>query len=60
MTEMAYVKTTLTNGPFLKDNNFDYKYLGSFFGDNTDFWLSIIFTLVVICFVIVVFNAFIL
>ncbi|MBK9742239.1 MAG: phospho-N-acetylmuramoyl-pentapeptide-transferase [Saprospiraceae bacterium] len=57
MTEMAYVKTTLTNVPFLKDNNFDYKYLASFFGDNTDLWLSIIFTLVVIFIVTAVSNA---
>ena len=57
MTEMAYVKTTLTNVPFLKDNNFDYKYLASFFGDNTDLWLSIIFTLVVIFIVTAVSDA---
>ena len=57
MTEMAYVKTTLTNVPFLKDNNFDYKYLASFFGDNTDLWLSIIFTLIVIFIVTAVSNA---
>ena len=57
MTEMAYVKTTLTNVPFLKDNNFDYKYLASFFGDNTDLWHSIIFTLIVIFIVTAVSNA---
>ncbi len=57
MTEMAYVKTTLTNVPFLKDNNFDYKYLVSFMGDNSDLWLSIIFTLIVIFIVTAVSNA---
>ncbi|MBK8111970.1 MAG: phospho-N-acetylmuramoyl-pentapeptide-transferase [Saprospiraceae bacterium] len=30
--EMAYVKTTLTNVPFFKDNSFDYKSLVSFMG----------------------------
>ena len=57
MTQMAYVKTTLTNVPFLKDNNFDYKYLVSFIGDNTDLWLSIIFTIIVIFIVTAVSNA---
>jgi phospho-N-acetylmuramoyl-pentapeptide-transferase len=57
MTDMAYVKSTLTNVPFLKDNNFDYKYLVSFMGDNTDLWLSIIFTLIVIFIVTAVSNA---
>lgn len=57
MTQMAYVKTTLTNVPFLKDNNFDYKYLVSFMGDNTDLWLSIIFIIIVIFIVTAVSNA---
>lgn len=57
MTDMAYVKSTLTNVPFLKDNNFDYQYLVSFMGDNTDLWLSIIFTLIVIFIVTAVSNA---
>lgn len=57
MTKMAYVKTTLTNVPFLKDNHFDYKYLVSFMGDNADLWLSIIFTLIVIFIVTAVSNA---
>jgi phospho-N-acetylmuramoyl-pentapeptide-transferase len=57
MTEMAYVKTTLTNVPFMKDNNFDYKYLVSFIGDNADLWLSIIFTLIIIFIVTAVSNA---
>ncbi len=57
MTDMAYVKTTLTNVPFFKNNNFDYKYLVGFMGDNVDLWLSIIFTLIVIFIVTAVSNA---
>ncbi len=57
MTDMAYVKSTLTNVPFLKNNNFDYKYLVGFLGDNVDLWLSIIFTLIVIFIVTAVSNA---
>ncbi|MFZ1750799.1 MAG: phospho-N-acetylmuramoyl-pentapeptide-transferase [Saprospiraceae bacterium] len=57
MTEMAYVKTTLTNVPFFKDNNFDYKYLVNFLGDNADLWLYIVFTLIVIFIVTAVSNA---
>ncbi|KXK39913.1 MAG: phospho-N-acetylmuramoyl-pentapeptide-transferase [Saprospiraceae bacterium] len=57
MTDMAYVKTTLTNVPFLKNNNFDYQYLVPFVGDNVDLWLSIVFTLVVIFIVTAVSNA---
>lgn len=57
MTEMAYVKTTLTNVPFFKDNNFDYRMLVSFLGDNADLWLSVIFVLIVIFIVTAVSNA---
>lgn len=57
MTDMAYVRTTMTNVPFLKNNNFDYKYLVSFLGDNVDLWLAIIFTLIVIFIVTAVSNA---
>jgi phospho-N-acetylmuramoyl-pentapeptide-transferase len=57
MTEMAYVKTTLTNVPFFKNNNFDYKYLVGFLGDNADLWLSVIFVLIVIFIVTAVSNA---
>lgn len=57
MTDMAYVKTTLTNVPFFKNNNFDYKYLVGFLGDNADLWLSIVFTLIVIFIVTAVSNA---
>jgi phospho-N-acetylmuramoyl-pentapeptide-transferase len=57
MTEMAYVKTTLTNVPFLKNNNFDYKYLVSFAGDNAGLLLSIVFALIVIFIVTAISNA---
>lgn len=57
ITEMAYVKTTLTNVPFFKQNNFDYRYLVSFMGDNVDMWLSIVFILIVIFIVTAVSNA---
>ncbi len=57
MAEMTYVKTTMTNVPFLKDNNFDYKILVSFIGDNAQTWLSIIFTLIIIFIVTAVSNA---
>jgi phospho-N-acetylmuramoyl-pentapeptide-transferase len=57
MTEMAYVKTTLTNVPFFKDNNFDYRYLVAFAGDNMSLLLSIVFVLIVIFIVTAVSNA---
>jgi len=57
ITEMAYVKTTLTNVPFFKQNNFDYRYLATFMGDNADLWLSVVFILIVIFIVTAVSNA---
>jgi phospho-N-acetylmuramoyl-pentapeptide-transferase len=57
ITEMAYVKTTLTNVPFFKENNFDYRYLVTFMGDNSDLWLSVVFILIVIFIVTAVSNA---
>jgi phospho-N-acetylmuramoyl-pentapeptide-transferase len=44
ISKMAYVKTTLTNVPFFKNNSFDYKSLLTIFGDNAgDFvWLLFI------------------
>ncbi len=57
MAEMAYVKTTLTNVPFFKNNNFDYKILVSFIGDNGSLWWSIAFVLIVIFIVTAVSNA---
>jgi len=57
MADMAYVKTTLTNVPFFKNNNFDYKILVSFLGDNGSLWWSIAFVLIVIFIVTAVSNA---
>jgi len=45
---MSYVKTTLTNVPFIKGNTLDYKYFVSFLGDNSDKWVWIIFIPMVI------------
>ncbi|MCB9284252.1 MAG: phospho-N-acetylmuramoyl-pentapeptide-transferase [Lewinellaceae bacterium] len=55
--EYAYVKTTLTNVPFFKGNNFDYKSLVRFLGDNVDVWAYIVFVLIVIFIVTAVSNA---
>lgn len=57
MVQMAYVKSTLTNVPFYKNNNFDYKILVRFLGDNADWALSILFTLIVVFIVTAVSNA---
>jgi phospho-N-acetylmuramoyl-pentapeptide-transferase len=57
VTEMAYVKTTMTNIPFFKNNNFDYKSLVHFAGDNSDLLLSVIFVLIVVFIVTAVSNA---
>lgn len=57
VTEMAYVKTTMTNVPFFKNNNFDYKSLVQFAGDNSDLLLSVIFILIVVFIVTAVSNA---
>lgn len=57
MTNMAYVKTTMTNVPFFKDNNFDYAVLTDFAGDNSGFLLSVVFTLIVIFIVTAISNA---
>ena len=55
--EYAYVKTTLTNVPFFKGNNFDYASVVHFLGDNVDVWVWIIFVLIVIFVVTAVSNA---
>jgi phospho-N-acetylmuramoyl-pentapeptide-transferase len=54
---MAYVKTTLTNVPFVKNNIFDYKYLASIFGDNADKWLWLFFIPFVVFVVTAISNA---
>lgn len=55
--EWAYAKTTLTNLPFIKDNNLDYRQLLWFLGDNADKWVWIIFIPIVIFIVTAVSNA---
>ncbi|MEZ4910447.1 MAG: phospho-N-acetylmuramoyl-pentapeptide-transferase [Saprospiraceae bacterium] len=57
MTDMAYVKTTMTNVPFLKNNHFDYKSIVGFMGSNAGLLLGIIFTLIVVFIVTAVSNA---
>ena len=52
--EMVYVKTTLTNIPFLKNNNLDYS---SFLGDNARHWVWILFLPFVILVVTAISNA---
>jgi phospho-N-acetylmuramoyl-pentapeptide-transferase len=54
--EMAYVKTTLTNVPLLKDNSFDYKMIAQIFGEN-QIWIWIIFIPIVIFIITAVSNA---
>jgi len=39
----ANVKSTMTNVPFFKDNNFDYKMLLGFLGKNAGKWVWIVF-----------------
>lgn len=55
--QMAHVKSTLTNIPFYKDNNFDYKYLIAFADDNSGLILSILFSFIVVFIVTAVSNA---
>jgi phospho-N-acetylmuramoyl-pentapeptide-transferase len=55
--EYAYVKTTMTNVPFLKANQFDYKQLIWFLGDNATSLVWIIFIPIVIFIVTAVSNA---
>ena len=54
---MSYVKTTLTNVPFIKGNKLDYKYFISFLGDNSDKWVWLIFIPMVIFVITAVSNA---
>ncbi|MEP7196386.1 MAG: phospho-N-acetylmuramoyl-pentapeptide-transferase [Saprospiraceae bacterium] len=55
--EYAYVKTALTNVPFLKGNSFDYVWLTKFLGDNGPSLLWILFIPIVIIIVTAVSNA---
>jgi len=51
------VKTTSTTIPFVKNNNFDYKWLVSWMGDYADEAVWIVFVLVVILIVTAVSNS---
>lgn len=55
--KMYYVKTTMTNVPFFKGNEFDYQYLLWFMGDNAADWVWIIFIPFIILIVTAVSNA---
>ena len=55
--EMYYVKTTMTNVPFLKGNEFDYKYFLWFLGDNSKNWVWLIFIPIIIIIMVNVSNA---
>ncbi|MBK6544051.1 MAG: phospho-N-acetylmuramoyl-pentapeptide-transferase [Saprospiraceae bacterium] len=55
--EYVYVKTQLTNVPFLKGNRFDYYWISEFFGDNKHVWIWLIFIPIVIFIVTAVSNA---
>lgn len=55
--EMYYVKTTMTNVPFFKGNEFDYQYFLWFLGDNAKHWVWIIFIPFIIIIVTAVSNA---
>jgi len=53
----VYVKTSLTNVPFLKGNRFDYAWLTEFMGDNSRSFVWILFIPIVIFIVTAVSNA---
>ncbi len=55
--EVAHVKTTLTNVPFLKGNRFNYRQLLWFLGDNADKFVWIVFIPIIIFIVTAVSNA---
>lgn len=54
--QMAYVKTSLTNVPFFKGNQFDYKSLLWFLGDNAGQWVWVVFIPIMIFIVTAVSN----
>lgn len=54
---MYYVKTTMTNVPFFKGNEFDYKYFLWFLGDKAKDWVFLIFIPIIILIVTAVSNA---
>lgn len=54
---MVYVKTTMTNVPFFKGNEFDYQYFLWFLGENAKYWVWLIFIPFVIIITTAVSNA---
>ena len=54
--DMVYCKTSLTNVPFLKGNQFDYESLVRFMGDNAKDWVWLFFIPLVILIVTAVSN----
>jgi phospho-N-acetylmuramoyl-pentapeptide-transferase len=57
MVEYVYVKTSLTNVPFMKGNSFDYTWISNFFGDNSGSLLWLFYIPIVILIVTAVSNA---
>lgn len=57
LVEYAKVRTTMTNVPFLKNNNFDYNYFLWFLGENAGKYVWIVFIPIVIFIVTAVSNA---
>jgi phospho-N-acetylmuramoyl-pentapeptide-transferase len=57
LTKMAYVKTTLTNFPFFKGNNYDYKNLVQFAGDNAENLLWVLFIMLSVFVITAISNA---
>ncbi len=55
--KIAYVKSTITNVPFIKGNNFDYKDIFFFMGDNAATFVWLIFVPIIIFLVTAVSNA---
>lgn len=56
MKEMVYCKSTVTNVPFFKGNQLDYKIFLAFLGDNATTWIWIVFIPLVILIVTAVSN----
>ena len=54
--ELVYAKSTITNIPFLKNNQLDYRYFISFLGDNASKFVWIIFIPIIIIIVSAVSN----
>lgn len=50
------VHSTATTIPFVKNNNFDYKSLVSYMGENIEFWSAVVFILIAIFIVTAVSN----